>query len=107
MVKLESLFGHGLRRQWILILHSRVAVGATWLGRRETKLIFRSWAQYQIQYKGSRSPPLLLHITHTYRQDPLGLRKGPVMWPQRCGSPHVSPPYKARQEDKEDAHKLD
>ena len=22
------------------------------------------------------------------------------MWPQRCGSPHVSPPYKARQEDK-------
>jgi len=43
------------------------------------------------------SPPLLLHITHTYRQDPLGLRNGPVMWPQRCGSPHVSPPYKARQ----------
>jgi len=39
-----------------------------------------------------------VHITHTYRQDPLGLRNGPVMWPQRCGSPHVSPPYKARQE---------
>jgi len=27
-VKLESLFDRGLRRQWILILHSRVAVGS-------------------------------------------------------------------------------
>jgi len=31
--------------------------------------------------------------THTHT-DTLGLRNGPVMWPQRCGLLTVSPPYR-------------